>query len=213
MLGRDTRLDGPLHVSTMDLFFCNFQAAFASFAVRYPAVDLIVDTSLDRVSLTRREADVALRLTNQPPEYLVGRRVGRVQFAVYAAESLIARIGEGAPLQAYPWIGFSDSAMAAWLDRWLEAHAPGAKYLMRVDDNARAREHMLVAGTGVFLNACFEGDALPGVRRISPLIEEHAHDVWLLTLRELRSTTRVRAFMDHMSGVFAEAAPRLAGEG
>ena len=212
MLGRDSRLDGPLRVSTMDLFFCNLHEAFASFAIRFPEVDLTVDTSLDRVSLTRREADVALRLTNQPPEYLVGRRVGRMQFAVYAAESLIARIGEEAPLEAYPWLGWSDGPVAAWLDRWLKTHAPGAAYVLRLDDNARARAWALRAGTGVHFFPCIEGDALPGVRRISSIIEEHAHDVWLLTLRELRNTTRVRAFMDHMTTAFAEAAPRLAGE-
>ncbi|MEN0063233.1 MAG: LysR family transcriptional regulator [Myxococcota bacterium] len=213
MLGRDTRLDGPLRVSTMDLFFCNLHDAFASFVERYPEVDLAVDTSLDRVSLTRREADVVLRLTNQPPEYLVGRKVGRMQFAVYAADALVARVGEEAPLEAYPWLGWGEGPAAAWLDRWLETHAPGGEYVLRLDENARARECALRAGTGVGLFACIEGDAWPGVRRISAIFEEHAHDVWLLTLRELRSTTRVRAFMDHMAEAFTHAAPRLAGVG
>ncbi|MEO0601492.1 MAG: LysR family transcriptional regulator, partial [Myxococcota bacterium] len=123
--GRDTRLTGPLRVSTMDLFFCALQPAFAAFSEACPGVELTVDTTLDRVSLARREADVVIRLTNQPPEYLVGRRVGRVQFAVYAADSLVARIGDGAPLEAFPWLGWSDEPAATWLDAWLGRNAPG----------------------------------------------------------------------------------------
>jgi len=211
VLGRDTRLTGALRVSTMDLFFCSLHDAFVSFTERYPDVELLVDTTLDRVSLTRREADVALRLTNQPPEYLVGRRVGRAQFAVYAATSLVERIGADAPLAAFPWIGWSDGPGSDWLDRWLATHAPGARYVLSLDDNARAREHAIRAGTGAFFLPCIEGDPLPDVQRISPIIEDHAHDVWLLTLRELRGTARVRAFMEHMASAFDEARDRLAG--
>ncbi|WP_232537266.1 hypothetical protein [Cystobacter fuscus] len=46
-----------------------------------------------QVSLLRREADVALRLDNNPAEGLVGRRVGRLQFEAYAARSLVERVG------------------------------------------------------------------------------------------------------------------------
>jgi len=213
LMGRDTELTGTLRVSTMDMFFCAFHDAFVAFAMSYPAIDLQVDTTLDRVSLNRREADVVLRLTNQPPEYLVGRRVGRMQFAVYAADELVERVGDPGPagLAAYPWLGWTDGPAATWLDGWLEQNAPGARYVLRIDDNARARQHAVVAGTGAFFLACIEGDALPGVRRISSVIEEHNHDVWLLTLRELRTAARVRAFMDHMAHAFRDAEDRLAG--
>lgn len=214
LIGRDTRLTGRLRVSTMDLFFCGLHDAFVTFTERYPDVELRVDTTLDRVSLPRREADVVLRLTNEPPEHLVGRRVGRVQFAVYAADELVTRTRQGggpAPLAAYPWLGWTEDPGADWLDAWLADNAPGARYALRIDDNARAREHAIRAGTGVFFLSCLEGDALPGVQRISPIIAEHAHDVWLLTLSELCTTARVRAFMDHMAAAFRAAEPRLAG--
>ncbi|MBX2803881.1 MAG: LysR family transcriptional regulator [Myxococcales bacterium] len=198
MVGRDTRLTGPLHVSTMDMLFCLFHDGFASFTERYPDIELTVSTTLDRVSLTRREADVVLRLTNSPPEYLVGRKVARLQFAVFAAEALVERIGADAPLGAYPWLGWEDGPGARWLDAWLAENAPGARIVMRLDENARAREHALRAGTGVFFMSCLEAEGMPGVCQISEVVAENAHDVWLLTLRELRSTSRVRAFVDHL---------------
>jgi len=213
LMGRDGQLTGTLRVSTMDLFFCAFHDAFVAFTETYPEVDLQVDTTLDRVELTRREADVAMRLTNHPPEYLVGRRVGRMQFAVYGADVLVERVGDpgSVGLAAYPWLGWTDGPEATWLDTWLAAHAPGARYKLRIDDNARARQHAIIAGTGVFFLPCIEGDALPGVQRISPIVEDHAHDVWLLTLRDLRTTARVRAFMDHMTAAVRNAENRLDG--
>lgn len=211
--GRDRVQEGPLRVSTMDLFFCGLPELFSSFVTACPRIDLSVTTTLDPVSLLRREADVVIRLSNAPPDDLVGRRVGRVAFAVYAADELVATLGDDAPLSAYPWLGFASGPEALWADRWIAEHAPGARIACRIDDNARARCTAIEHGIGVFFLPCLEGDALSGVRRLSPILDALAHDVWLLTLRELRSTGQVRAFLDHATAAFAAAAPRLAGRG
>jgi DNA-binding transcriptional LysR family regulator len=116
ILGRDARWTGALRVSVMELVFRAFRGAFVSFLERYPGVDLTITATDDAVSLARREADVVLRLTNQPPEGLVGRKVGRLQFAPYAARSLVARIGEEAPLGAFPWINWDERLNMQWLD-------------------------------------------------------------------------------------------------
>lgn len=210
--GRDAKLRGSLRVSTMDMLYCGFSELFGSFVQRYPHVELTVTTPLARVSLTRREADVALRLTNEPPEHLVGRKVGQVQFAVYAAESLVAQVGRGAALGAFPWIGWDERMNNRWFDEWMAVRAPGARVVIRFDDSGRARQRALQDGMGAHFMACFEGDALPGVVRISERLEPFAHDLWLLTLRDLRRTSRVRAFMDHMSEAFAACERRLSGE-
>lgn len=68
VLGRDARLQGRLRVATMDILFRRYHDAFSSFMVRYPSVELTVTSSDNEVSLTRREADVALRMTSSPPE-------------------------------------------------------------------------------------------------------------------------------------------------
>jgi DNA-binding transcriptional LysR family regulator len=211
MVGRDARLRGPLRISTMDMFVCGFYDVFDAFVERYPGIELTIDTSLHHVSLPRREADVLLRLTNQPPDYLVGRKVGRVEFAVYAADRLVDAIGLDAGLGAYPWLGWDERSDSKWLDGWLAEHAPTARTVLRIDDSERVREHAVQAGTGVFFLPCFVGDTLPGVQRISPVVHEFGHDVWILTLRELRHNHRVRAFMDHVGEALAALKDGLAG--
>ncbi|MDO9019136.1 MAG: LysR family transcriptional regulator [Deltaproteobacteria bacterium] len=199
VLGRDERLSGALRVSAMELVFRAFREAFTGFAARYPSVALTVTASDDEVSLARREADVVLRLTNKPPVQLVGRRVGRMQFVAYAARSLAARVGEGAPLGAYPWIHWDERLGADWLDAWLAQHAPGASIVMRVDVSAAAMHELIAAGVGVQFLASVEGDADPSLVRVGPVDPFASRDLWVLTLPELRDTPRVRAFTDHMA--------------
>lgn len=197
--GRDARLTGALRVSAMELVFRAFRGAFADFAARYPSVALTVTTTDDEVSLARREADVVLRLNNRPPEQLVGRRVGSMQFAPYAARALVAAVGEGAPLGAFPWIHWDERLGYDWLDAWLAEHAPGARIALRVDVSAAAMHELIAEGLGVQFLACVEGDADASLVRVGPLDPFARRDLWVLTLPELRDTPRVRAFTDHMA--------------
>lgn len=199
VLGSDAKLEGKLRVATTDLLFRRHQGAFSSFLARYPGVELTVTTNNTEVSFTKREADVALRMTNTPPEYLVGRKVGRVDFAVYGSKELVTRMGPGATLDDYPWIGWDEQRPdMRWHDAWLAANAPRARLAMRVDFSMLQLRETIAAGVGVHFLACFEGDADPGLARIGQVYTQHSRDLWLLTLPELLRTNRIRAFMDHM---------------
>lgn len=198
VLGRDGALEGSLRVSTKDILFRGYHQVFSSFIARHPSVALTVSTTDDEVSLTRRQADVVLRMTSKPPDYLVGRKVSRVDFAVYASKKLVARIGKKAPYEAYPWLNWDERLNLRWLDEWLAKNAPGARTAVRLDVSTLGLHAAVAAGLGVHFLACFEADADDSLQRIGPIEPAFSRDVWLLTLRELRSTRRVRAFMDHV---------------
>lgn len=212
VLGRDARLRGALRVSTVDILFYGFERAFTSFMERYPDIDLTIVSSSEKASLTRREADVVLRLSNTPPEYLVGRKVGHVQFAVYAGQVLIERVGEAAPLSAYPWIGWDERQDWSWFDSWLAEHAPGARIVLRLDNQALLMARAIRSGIGAQILPCFLADPDPQLRRIAPLDGTFRLGMWLLTLPELRSNSRVRAFMDHLADTLSAHRRELAGE-
>jgi len=197
LLGRDGELRGPIRVSVLDFLLWRIAPALASFVRRYPDIELTVTTALDPVSLARREADVAIRLTDSPPEPLLGRKVLEVGFAAYASEALVAEVGADAPYAAYPWIGSDERVEGGWLDDWLAEHAPGARIAVRIDQSSILRRQAVCAGMGAFFMPCFEGDGIGGLRRLGPV--HFTRQVWLLTLPELRRTRRVRAFVDHVA--------------
>lgn len=199
LLGGDRQLDGPLRVSTNEVLFDLHRKTFTSFLARFPGITLTVSCRDEEASLRRREADVALRLSNAPGETLVGRRIGRVDFAVYASRALAKRVGERAAWAAWPWLHWDERVGAPWLDAWLAEHAKGATLSMRVDMGTLALRDAIRAGLGVHFLACAQGDADGQLRRIGPVQRAFSRDVWLLTLKEVRSTTRVRAFLDHFA--------------
>lgn len=198
--GQDTKLHGKLRVATLDILFSLYREAFAAFTERFPGIELTVLVSDNPMSLTRREADVALRLTNKPPEYLVGRRIRDLEFALYGSKELVVRCGPQATLNDYPWLHLDERTDTKWLDDWLAAHAPKARIAMRMDATAPALREAIAAGVGVFFQSIPEGDSDPRLQRVGPVLHDHVQGCWLLTLPELRSTRRVVAFMDHMAG-------------
>lgn len=204
VMGRDARLQGALRVATMDMLLRRYQGVIAGFCARYPSVELTVVSSDEAASLERREADVALRLSNSPPPHLVGRRVARVEFAVYASRALAERVGadvpEGAlPWGALPWLGWDRRLdTGRWHDGWLAEHAPGARVVLRLDAASVQLRELVRAGVGAHFLPVWEGAADDGLVQVGPVVEGAARDVWLLTLPELRQTSRIRAFIDHM---------------
>jgi DNA-binding transcriptional LysR family regulator len=210
LLGRDVALRGRLRVSTVDFLFERFHDVFSTFMERYPQVELTVGVTNEQVSLLRREADVALRLGNAPAEHLAGRRLGRMQIEVYAARSLVERMGPGARLQDYPWLHPDERSDGRWLERWLAQHAPGARVAMRTDHYSVTRK-AVSAGIGIYFLACFDGDADPDLVRLGARLTGEARDLWVLTLPDLRHNSRIRAFIEHVHEAFQSRQAELEG--
>lgn len=199
VLGEDLKVAGKLRVTTMDILLRRYLSVFRGFLSAHPDVELTLTSTDVEASLLKREADVALRMTNAPAEYLVGRKVGKVEFAVYAAKSVVKRIGRGAPLRRFPWLHWDERVDGRWLDGWLAQHATGARVAMRMDVSSLPLRELIAAGIGVHHLATFEGDLDPRLERISGVQHPYTRAVWLLTLKELQQNARVRAFLDHFA--------------
>ena len=205
VLGRDAELRGRLRVATVDFIYRGYVDVFTGFMERYPGVDLTVCASYDEVSLRRREADVAIRLGNQPAEHLVGRRIGQVAFAIYASRNLVERVGRTDDLSAFPWLRTDERTEDRAFDAWLAKHAPGHRVRTRFDSYTVLRAAGS-SGVGVHIMPCLDGDADADLVTVGPAQPEAARGLWVLTLPELRTNSRVRAFMDH---VYDAMGPRL----
>ncbi len=88
--GKDLKLEGTIRLTTTDtLLHTIVGRPLALFHRKYP--DIVMDVSVTNsiLSLTRRDADVAIRPAQSKPEPLVGDHVGDIQFAVYAASAYL----------------------------------------------------------------------------------------------------------------------------
>lgn len=208
--GRDLRLSGTVRITTVDMLaLWLLPRHLASFRRAYPGIEIELMVGNATLSLGRREADVALRVGNQPPETLVGRRVGRLVFAVYGSASG-SPPGVAAPLAEQPWIGF-DAEHAA-LARRFAAFLPAVRPVFRVNSVAAAIAATR-AGLGLAPLPCGLADLEPDLVRIAALPESFTLDLWLLTHEDLRRTARIRAFLDFLAEALAGEASLLEGSG
>jgi DNA-binding transcriptional LysR family regulator len=198
LAGRDTRPYGTVRVTTTDTLLTGALApALASFRDAYPEIELEVIAANEFLSLSKRDADVAIRPTRSPPETLVGRRVCRVATALYGSTTYLSGRLPVDDLAAHAWVAPDDSLAHLPSARWLRTTVPGVRPVLRTNTLLG----MLVAaqaGVGLAALPCFLGDATAELRRVRPPLDELSSELWLLTHRDLRHVARVRVFLDFM---------------
>jgi DNA-binding transcriptional LysR family regulator len=146
------------------------------------------------VNLARREADVALRLTNDPFETLVGRRVCSVRWAVYCRRDVIDREGASS-MENVPFVGFGDSFGATATRRWVETKIRPTRIAARVN-SVESMLELTLHGFGAALLPCFLGEPESSLVRIDQPGPDLDVGLWILTHADLRRSARVRTFMD-----------------
>ena len=191
--GQDAKLAGRIRVTmpaplASDLLMPDL----VRFARIYPDIDLDLAISSDIFDLSRREADVAIRFVEKPAEHLVGRRLPEFCDAAYAAPGYIEDNSFAGDRPTGRWIGWQDEIA---FPRWVrDSDHPKCKTKWLVPEvmiqRAAAR-----AGLGIAHLPCFLGDKDPDLRRVPPGRTKPARPGWVLTHPALRTTERVRVFV------------------
>ena len=219
VLGRDRELTGLLRVTTAFVIMEHLlPEPLAAFSRAFPGIEVevvqnafLVDLSRRRPevpgqALAERAADVALRLSTQVAEHLVGRNLGMTQCRVYARRGAAELPQSVTPLPALvrdaPWVAFEHDQQGRLYDRWMGARLDGAKVRVRVDI-FDAMAAMLGTGIGVGVLPTFMETKHPELMAVSDPIPEMAAPVWMLTHPDLRQTARVSAFMRDVGDAMA----------
>ena len=174
------------------------------FRARYRQVQIELITSEEALNLSRRDADVALRATRDPPPNLVGRRLATIAWAVYG---LGPGHGDGADAD---WVSPSEAVAGGLFARFVAARAGPERVALRLNTVQGLCEAIL-EGVGIGPLPCYRGDRIARLRRLSGPEPELAGTLWLLTHPDLRHAARVRAFMDHVAAEVAPLRPALEG--
>lgn len=207
--GQDHRLTGVLRVTTTDSLGHFFlQPHLFEFQRQYPDIrlELITDNSFSNI--TKRQADVAVRPTNTPPEGLVGRKAGTIKWAVYASAAYIERHGAPERLQdlaQHRNIFTDDSLSTIAVVRWLREFVPDSSIVF-CGNSIMTLYVAARQGFGVAPLPCWLGDNDPGLTQVLPPADEVYTQLWLLTHRDLRHTARVRSFIESISKSIARDA-------
>ncbi len=168
------------------------------FRAEYPDLRLSLSAQAQQVSLSHREADVAVRLVWPDETGSVTRKVGTMAFGLYAHRSYTHL----AKPEHWQFIAFDQSRAETLQQRWLLGIAGDRPVVCELN---RISEHLMAvrAGVGVAGLPRFLGERDHNLVRIDEHVPSFARDIWLVVHRDLRKTAPVRAAMDFVSQIIA----------
>lgn len=193
LLGKDTQQVGPLKVAALNNMASSvLMPMFASFSRERPQVELHVIVSNIDASLSQREADVAIRLTNTPTDTLIGKRIVTVASCIYGSRSYLEELREqgGEP----KWMGVN---CCGFHKTWTKQLAAKQSHNFYSDDTLLTHA-ALREGMGISILPCFMGDADPLLERYGDPDPALNLGLWVLIHPDLKRTARVLAFRDYM---------------
>ena len=196
LAGRSAELAGPLRITTTDSLMDSLMPSLLQeFRALYPAVVVEVLVTNSKLDLDAMDADVALRAAEHPPESWVGRRLARMNFAVYATPSYLSR-HEDTAWQEMDWLLPESPLSDAPVGRWITRTVDSRRAVFKANSFVTLRR-MCEAGLGATALPCFLGTPSASLRRLDLFPDEASTDLWVLTHEDLRRAPRVRAFLDH----------------
>jgi DNA-binding transcriptional LysR family regulator len=196
VMAESQELRGRLRLTVGDI--CTQQLvmpAIESFIKKYPEVDLEIIATREDLNLSAREADIALRATDNPPENLVGQRIATLAFAVYANKKMYRQRWKKNDCQGascITWIGDSHTRPP-----WIEKSFLATPRVYRTSELGVMLQ-MVRQGLGIAQMPCALCEPDPTLIRIPAKYTEPGWGLWLLSHVDLRTTARIRIFKNFL---------------
>lgn len=198
--GQDLRPSGVVRIATTDsIAQYLLPAMLKACRTQCPDIQLELVIGNDMANLSKRDADIAVRPSAQPPEELIGRKVGPLAFAVYQLKgdsngAWITRAG-----------GYGKIA------QWMRTYTGDAGAGVQIDTYSGVCA-ACVAGLGQAVLPCFIGDTQASLVRRTPVLAGCSSELWLLTHPDLRKTARISAIWQILQQELDAAAGLIGGD-
>jgi DNA-binding transcriptional LysR family regulator len=183
--GLDIQMEGSLKLTaSYDVLTRLVIPQLGLFKKTYPGIDLQLLASTSLTDLAARQADIALRLTPKPPDYLIGRKVLSLRHGIYGSQKYLK--SNRNTEQLVLWNDESE------LPEWAQQHYTEANVAIRTDDVTTmlscVRSHM-----GIARMPCYIGETIKDIYRLDLPLTPSTWGLWVLNHVDLRATARVRA--------------------
>ena len=204
VFGQDAELAGSLKLTVAhDLFDLLILPKLRAFYAAYPRIDLQILTTTGLVDLAAREADIAVRLTPKPPDYLVGREIMRLRHGIYGTPRTLRKHSD--PVNVILFNSEAD------YPPWVTENFPNVRTVLRVDNVSSmalaTRNHL-----GLSKMPCYIGDSNSALRRLDVPLKLSDWGVWILSHVDLRATARVRVCREFLLEAIEQQRPLIQGE-
>ncbi len=192
------QVSGTVRITTTDTILVGLVApALQALRAEHPNLAYDLRASNELASLTRRDADIAVRATRRPPQHLVGKHLGSIRVALYAAR------GSGmtyADVEAgrTPWLAIDDAIPDHPSVAWRKRHFPKVMPTYFVN-SLQILAEMVAMGMGVGILPVLMAQARTDLTLLRDLHDANQSELWVLTHPESRHLRRVAVVYGHLA--------------
>jgi DNA-binding transcriptional LysR family regulator len=195
----DPAATGTVRITTTDTLLRGLLLpALRGLAAEQPLLRFELIASNEAASLTKRDADIALRATKKPPEHLVGRNLSPIEAAVYAHKKMPGLAKLRKDLGSADWIAPDDALPEHLSVKWRKQRYPKTAVRYQVNGIASVLEAVR-AGLGVGVVPVFLARTCSDVLAVSDVLPECETQLWLLAHAESRHLRRVATVYQYLA--------------
>lgn len=190
--GRSGALTGTVRVSAPPGFAAWFlMPRLGVLHERHPGIELELAGEIREANLTRREADLALRVGRPERGPFVVRRLAVFPLGMFARRDYVERVPEA----DWTLLGLSEELEESTTQRWLRRYAAGRPIAIRSNDMS-CLFAAVRAGMGVAVLPPYLASLAPELVCVEPGSDASRLELWLVVHADVRRSPSVRAVMD-----------------
>ena len=172
--------------------------ALRELMTQHPHLQLEARVSNELANLTQREADIAVRATRKPPAYLVGRELGPLRVAIYAARPKSRGKAREIDAASAPWLAVDDALPEHPSVRWRRKHLPQVEPRILLNSIQSVFEG-IVAGVGIGIVPIFLAERREDLTALTGPLDDCETSLWMLTHPESRHLRRISTVAAHLA--------------
>ncbi|MGB3255432.1 LysR family transcriptional regulator [Buttiauxella gaviniae] len=207
--GLDDRLTGLVRVSTTDSLAIDFLIpAIAHLHQQHPDVRVQLDASTQILSLSKREADIAVRNIRPDNPDLIARRIADWPVGLFASQHYVDTHGVPEPGSAFEGhdLVVYQPYLQSYKDMTLVSEPLGRGRIVSSLSSSLLVRRAIAAGIGLGEIPVYMGERDGLVRLWPEQTRPMPYSVWLVTHADLRHTARVRVVIDEIVAQFSGTA-------
>jgi len=177
-----------LVVTMPDVFATHYLSQYFDVLQRlFPDLLLKFEFTNDIVDLSRAKSDIAIRFSNSPHEWLIGKRLSPTRESIYASPAYLSCL-DSAKVPIPP-------RFVSWRSREVGRCKTFGQHKTQWElNNVNVQLAACEMGMGYVQLPCYVGDMYSAIQRVPNSKTYKGQDIWMLYHEDLKSTPKIDIF-------------------
>ena len=213
--GKDARLSGTVRVATPEALGSQVIARHVGeFAAQHPDIEIELVAETRRMSLSKREADIAISFSRPDSGRLIAWKLCDYRLRLYGSADYLARRGpieRVDDLARHDFVSYIEDLIEMPELRFFDNTVKNAHVVFR-STNVSAQFNAILQGIGLGLVHCFMAQREPRLQVVLPHEISVERTYWLLVHEDLRHVARVDAVCQFLTRILGQDNALMMGD-